>query len=73
VPYLFVVAREKGVSVYISDGRNRWPAAYVSNVVPLYRLALEKAEPGEIYHAVDEEGVSINAIVEGHGRGLKVR
>jgi hypothetical protein len=41
--------------------------------VPLYRLALEKAEPGEIYHAVDEEGVSINAIVEGHGRGLKVR
>jgi hypothetical protein len=41
--------------------------------VPLYRLAFEKAEPDEIYHAVDEEGVSINAIVEVLGRGLKVR
>ena len=38
----------------------------------LYRLAFEKAEPGAIYHAVDEEGVSMKAIVEAHARGLKV-
>ncbi|MEI9969336.1 MAG: hypothetical protein WDM87_12185 [Terracidiphilus sp.] len=38
----------------------------------LYRLAFEKAEPGAIYHAVDEEGVSMKAIVEAHGRGLKI-
>jgi nucleoside-diphosphate-sugar epimerase len=72
VPYLLAAAREKGVSAYIGDGSNRWPAAHVSDVARLYRLAFEKAEAGAIYHAVDEEGVSMKAIVEAHGRGLKV-
>jgi nucleoside-diphosphate-sugar epimerase len=72
VPYLLAVSREKGVSAYIGDGSNRWPAAHVFDVARLYRLAFEKAEPGAIYHAVDEEGVTMKAIVEAHGRGLKV-
>jgi nucleoside-diphosphate-sugar epimerase len=72
VPYLLAVAREKGVSAYIGDGSNRWPAAHVSDVARLYRLAFEMAEPGAIYHAVDEEGVTMKAIVEAHARGLKV-
>jgi nucleoside-diphosphate-sugar epimerase len=72
VPYLLAVARQKGVSAYIGDGSNRWPAAHVSAVAQLYRLAFEKAQPGSIYHAVDEEGVSMKAVVEAHGRGLKV-
>ncbi len=72
VPYLLAVAREKGVSAYIGDGGNRWPAAHVSDVARLYRLAFEKAEPGAIYHAVDEEGVTMKAIAEAHGRGLKI-
>lgn len=72
VPYLLMVARQKGVSAYIGDGSNRWPAAHVSAVARLYRLAFEKAEQGAIYHAVDEEGVTMKAIVEAHGRGLKV-
>jgi nucleoside-diphosphate-sugar epimerase len=72
VPYLLAVAREKGVSAYIGDGSNRWPAAHVSDVARLYRLAFEKAERGAIYHAVDEEGVTMKSIVEAHGRGLKV-
>ena len=38
----------------------------------LYRLAIEKAEPRRDYHAVDEEGVSMKAIAEALGRGLKV-
>jgi nucleoside-diphosphate-sugar epimerase len=72
VPYLLAVAREKGVSAYIGDGNNRWPGAHVSDVARLYRLAFEKAAPGAIYHAVDEEGVPMMAIVEAHARGLKV-
>jgi nucleoside-diphosphate-sugar epimerase len=70
--YLLAVAREKGVSAYIGDGSNRWPAAHVSDVARLYRLTFERAEPGAIYHAVDEEGVPMKAIVEAHARGLKV-
>lgn len=72
VPYVHAVAREKRVSAYIGDGSNRWPAAHVSDVARLYRLAFEKAEKGAIYHAVDEEGVSMKAIAEALGRGLKV-
>jgi nucleoside-diphosphate-sugar epimerase len=72
VPFVHAVARQKGVSAYIGDGANRWPAAHVSDVARLYHLAFEKAEPGAIYHAVDEEGVSMKAIAEALGRGLKV-
>jgi nucleoside-diphosphate-sugar epimerase len=72
VPYLLAATRQKGVSAYIGDGSNRWPAAHVSAVGRLYRLAFEKAEPGAIYHAVDEQGVPMKAIAEAHARGLKV-
>jgi nucleoside-diphosphate-sugar epimerase len=72
VTYAIAVAREKGKSAYVGDGSNRWPAVHVSDVARLYRLALEKAEPGAIYHAVGEEGVSMKAIAETLGRGLKV-
>ncbi|ADV84916.1 SDR family oxidoreductase [Terriglobus saanensis] len=72
VSYILPVAREKHLSAYIGDGSNRWPAAHVSDVARLYRLAFEKAEPGAIYHAVDEEGVSMKVIAEALGRGLKV-
>ena len=72
VPYVHATARAKGVSAYIGEGGNRWPAAHISAVAQLYRLAFEKAEPGAIYHAVDEEGVSMKAIAEALGRGLKV-
>ncbi|SDF67413.1 SDR family oxidoreductase [Terriglobus roseus] len=72
VPYLLAVAREKGVSAYIGEGKNRWPAAHVTSVAELYRLAFEKAEPGAIYHAVGEEGISMKEIAEAHARGLKI-
>ena len=72
VPYITAVARQKGVSAYIGDGANRWPAAHVSDTARLYHLALEKAEPGAIYHAVGEEGISMKTIAEALGRGLKV-
>jgi nucleoside-diphosphate-sugar epimerase len=72
VPYFLAVTREKGVSAYLGDGGNRWPAAHVSDTARLYRLAFEKAQAGAIYHAVDEEGVTMKAIAEAHGRGLKV-
>jgi nucleoside-diphosphate-sugar epimerase len=72
VPYLLAVTRQKGAAAYIGDGSNRWPAAHVSDTARLYRLAIEKAEPGAIYHAVGEEGITMKAVVEAHARGLKV-
>jgi nucleoside-diphosphate-sugar epimerase len=72
VSYLIAIAREKGRSVYVAEGRNRWAAAHVSDVARLYRLALEKHEAGAKYHAVDEEGVPLRDIAEAIGRGLKI-
>ena len=72
VTYAIAVAREKGVSAYVGDGANRWPAAHVSDVSLLYRLALEKHEAGAKYHAVAEEGVPLREIAEIIGRGLRV-
>jgi nucleoside-diphosphate-sugar epimerase len=66
------VIRAKGVSVYVGDGSNRYPAAHVLDVARLYRLALEKAEPGAKYHAVAEEGVSVKQMAEVLGRRLRV-
>jgi nucleoside-diphosphate-sugar epimerase len=69
---LVAVARDKGVSAYVGDGAARWPAAHVSDVARLYRLALEKHEAGARWHAVAEEGVPTRRIAEAIGAGLGV-
>jgi nucleoside-diphosphate-sugar epimerase len=66
------VTRAKSLSAYVGDGANRWPAAHVSDVAKLYRLALEQHEAGARYHAVAEEGVSAREIAEMVGAGLGV-
>ncbi|ACK50921.1 NAD-dependent epimerase/dehydratase [Methylocella silvestris BL2] len=69
---LVAIAREKGVSAYVGQGRNRWPAGHLSDVARLYLLAIEKKEVGARYHAVGEEGVEARAIAEALARGLKL-
>ena len=72
VPYLTQTAREKGSSAYVGDGGNRWAAAPLKDVAHLYRLAIEQTGQGfTVYHAVQEEGVSIRQIAETIGSGLK--
>lgn len=68
---LIAVARQKGFSAYVAEGLNCWPAAHVTDVARLYRLAMEKREPAR-YHAVAEEGIPLRDIAAAIGQGLKI-
>jgi nucleoside-diphosphate-sugar epimerase len=66
------IARDKGVSGYIGDGSNRWPAVHRLDAAHLFRLAGEQAPPGSALHAVADEGVPIREVAQVIGRHLNV-
>jgi nucleoside-diphosphate-sugar epimerase len=70
VAALVGIAKERGVSAYIDDGANQWPAVHRTDAARLVRQALETATPGTILHAVAEEGIATRTIAEAIGQGL---
>ena len=70
VPSLVGMARKRGLSAWVADGNNLWPALHTLDAAVLYRLALEKAPPGTRLHGAAEEGIAFREIAEAIGRGL---
>lgn len=72
IPALIRVAQSKGISAYIGEGHNHWPAVHCLDAVRLYRLALEKAIAGSMLHAIGEEGIVLQDIATTIGQHLNV-
>jgi len=62
--------RAAGVSGYVGDGSNTWPAVHRADAAALVALAAENAFVGSVLHAVAEEGVRHRDIAESIGQQL---
>jgi len=60
----------EGISAYVGDGRNRWPAVQRLDAAHLFRLALGKGAEWARYRGVAEEGIEFRRIAELIGRRL---
>ena len=70
MPFLIAAARRTGVSAYISDGANRWPAVHRLDAASLFRLAVEKAPAGSALHGASESAITFQTIAHQIGRML---
>lgn len=71
VPVLIAAARRNGVSGYVDQGANRWPAVHREDAARLFRLAVEHAPAGSALHGV-AENVTLLSIAQQIGQTLKL-
>ncbi|MEU0039973.1 MULTISPECIES: SDR family oxidoreductase [unclassified Streptomyces] len=69
---LIAAAQKTGVSAYVGDGTQRWPAVNRLDAARLFRIALEDAAPGTVLHAVADTGDTMRSLAEAIGGALSV-
>jgi len=72
IPQLISIAHSKGVSAYVGEGVNRWPAIHRLDAAKLYRLAIEKAPAGSSFTGRGDEGIPFREIASTIGKHLNI-
>jgi nucleoside-diphosphate-sugar epimerase len=72
IPFLISAARRTGVSAYIAEGANRWPAIHRQDAAVLFRLAVEKAPAASILHGAGESAITFQTIAHLVGKMLDI-
>lgn len=72
MPAAIALARRAGVSAYIGDGANRWPAVHRDDAARLFCDVVERGEAGHCFNAVQDEGIPFRVLAEAIGKGLGV-
>lgn len=72
IPRMIGFARNTGVSGYVGEGANRWPAVHTLDLARLFPLALDRAPAGSGLIAAAEEGIAVREIAEAIGRKLGI-
>lgn len=66
------LARQAGQSGYPGNRAQCWPAVHALDAAALFRIALERAEPGTVWHAAADDGVMVRDIAAVIGRWLNM-
>jgi nucleoside-diphosphate-sugar epimerase len=66
------IAAQKGISAYVGNGSNVWPAVHRRDAAHLFCLALENAAARLRLNAVAEEAIPIKEIAETIGRNMNI-
>lgn len=69
---LIAAAQRSGVSAYVGDGSQRWPAVHRRDAAALFRIMLEKGEPGTVVNAVGDEGDTMRSLATVIGEQLGI-
>lgn len=67
---LIAAAQRSGVSAYVGDGSQRWPAVHRRDAAALFRIMLERGEPGTTVNAVADEGDTMLSLASAIGEQL---
>ena len=72
IAVLVAIAREKGVSGYVDQGANRWPAVHRLDAGALVRRTVEEAPSGSVIHGATDADGGPGDGWRGRGLGLPV-